>query len=86
MRTARVGVVLFQLGGPDTLEAIETAARDEAMLLDPVYTGKAMAGLLGHARDGRFSPGDVVIFLHTGGAPALFAYQCEIAAAIGAGA
>ncbi|MGH8992363.1 MAG: D-cysteine desulfhydrase family protein [Acidimicrobiia bacterium] len=54
-------------------EAIRAAARTEGMILDPVYTGKAMAGLIGWAREGRFAPGDTVVFWHTGGAPALFA-------------
>jgi D-cysteine desulfhydrase len=65
-----------------TMEAIEIGAREEALLLDPVYTGKAMAGLIAHAREGRFSAGHTVIFLHTGGAPALFAYHDEVAGAI----
>lgn len=56
-----------------TLSAIKLIASQEGLLLDPVYTGKAMAGLLdGIGRD-RFDDGPV-IFLHTGGAPALFAY------------
>jgi D-cysteine desulfhydrase family pyridoxal phosphate-dependent enzyme len=61
-----------------TLEAITIAARDEAVVLDPVYTGKAMAGLIAHAREGRLGPDDTVIFLHTGGSPALFAYTGEL--------
>lgn len=61
-------------GLPDatTAEAVHLAARTEALLLDPVYTGKAMAGLIAHARDGL--AGDV-LFLHTGGTPALFGYR-----------
>ena len=55
-------------------EAIAMAARHEALLLDPVYTGKAMAGLLAHVRAGRIAAGNRVLFLHTGGQPALFAY------------
>jgi 1-aminocyclopropane-1-carboxylate deaminase/D-cysteine desulfhydrase-like pyridoxal-dependent ACC family enzyme len=62
----------------ETMEAVEIAAREEALILDPVYTGKAMAGLIGHAREGRFSSRDTVVFLHTGGAPALFAYSREV--------
>jgi D-cysteine desulfhydrase family pyridoxal phosphate-dependent enzyme len=58
---------------PEAKEAIRAAARTEGLLLDPVYTGKAMAGLIGWAREGRFSPGETVVFWHTGGAPALFA-------------
>jgi D-cysteine desulfhydrase family pyridoxal phosphate-dependent enzyme len=58
---------------PETKEAILAAARTEGLILDPVYTGKAMAGLIGWAREGRFAPGETVVFWHTGGAPALFA-------------
>ena len=55
------------------LEAIRALARLEGVLLDPVYTGKAMAALVAWARDGRLGPSDTVVFWHTGGAPALFA-------------
>jgi len=58
---------------PECLEALTAAARLEGLILDPVYTGKAMAGLIGWARAGRFGAGDTVLFWHTGGAPALFA-------------
>ena len=57
------------------IEAIRLAARTEGLLLDPVYTGKGMAGLIGLARRGAFDRGEKVVFLHTGGAPALFAYE-----------
>lgn len=59
-------------------EAIRMLAREEGILLDPVYTGKAMAGLLDHLRRGEIEPHETVVFLHTGGAPALFAYAGEI--------
>ena len=55
-----------------TREALVLAARLEGLILDPVYTGKAMAGLLAACRDGRFAPDDEIVFLHTGGMPALF--------------
>jgi D-cysteine desulfhydrase family pyridoxal phosphate-dependent enzyme len=55
------------------LEAIDRVAGLEGVILDPVYTGKAMAGLIGAARAGRFGAGDTVVFWHTGGAVALFA-------------
>jgi D-cysteine desulfhydrase family pyridoxal phosphate-dependent enzyme len=54
-------------------EALDLAARLEGLLLDPVYTGKAMAGLVAAAREGRIGPGTTVVFVHTGGLPALFA-------------
>jgi L-cysteate sulfo-lyase len=55
-------------------EAVRLAATQEALLLDPVYSGKAMAGVIADIRAGRFRPDDAVVFLHTGGAPSLFAY------------
>ena len=55
-------------------EAMALAARHEGLLLDPVYTAKAMAGLIAHVRSGRIAPGSRVLFVHTGGQPALFAY------------
>ena len=59
-------------------EAMAMAARHEALLLDPVYTGKAMAGLVAHVRAGRITAGSRVLFLHTGGLPALFAYADKL--------
>ncbi|MDR5001791.1 D-cysteine desulfhydrase [Brevibacillus parabrevis] len=56
----------------EMVEAVQLVARTEGILLDPVYTGKAMAGLIGLIREGRFSQDDHVLFLHTGGAPALY--------------
>jgi D-cysteine desulfhydrase family pyridoxal phosphate-dependent enzyme len=55
------------------VEAMQLAARLEGIVLDPVYTGKAMAGLIAAVRDRRMARGETVVFLHTGGAPALFA-------------
>lgn len=57
------------------LAAIKLLAEQEAMLLDPVYTGKAMAGLLDGLAQQRIPGEGPVLFVHTGGAPALFAYQ-----------
>lgn len=57
------------------VEAVQLFARLEGILLDPVYTGKTAAGLIDLVRKGRFAPGERVVFLHTGGAPALYAYQ-----------
>jgi 1-aminocyclopropane-1-carboxylate deaminase/D-cysteine desulfhydrase-like pyridoxal-dependent ACC family enzyme len=56
------------------VEAVELAARTEGLLLDPVYSGKAVAGLVGLARGGDIRPDEAVVFLHTGGTPALYAY------------
>jgi D-cysteine desulfhydrase family pyridoxal phosphate-dependent enzyme len=54
-------------------EAIRLLARTEAVFLDPVYSGKAMAALISHVRAGELDPNEAVIFLHTGGGPSLFA-------------
>jgi D-cysteine desulfhydrase family pyridoxal phosphate-dependent enzyme len=56
----------------EAVEAITIAARTESLVLDPVYTGKAMAALITRIRDGRIGPHETVVFWHTGGAPALF--------------
>lgn len=55
-------------------EAVKLLARTESILLDPVYSGKAMAGLIDQVRKGSFPEGANVLFLHTGGSPALYAY------------
>jgi 1-aminocyclopropane-1-carboxylate deaminase/D-cysteine desulfhydrase-like pyridoxal-dependent ACC family enzyme len=57
----------------DCREALDLAGRLEGLLLDPVYSGKALAGLVAARRDGRIGRDTRVVFLHTGGLPALFA-------------
>ncbi|MEX2113176.1 MAG: pyridoxal-phosphate dependent enzyme, partial [Pirellulales bacterium] len=57
------------------LEAVTLAARFEGLLVDPVYTGKTLAGLIDLVRQDRFAKSDNVVFFHTGGTPALFAYR-----------
>lgn len=64
----------------ECLTAIRLLASAEGILLDPVYTGKAFAGLLDLLRRDHFAPGQDVIFLHTGGIPGLFAFSREIMA------
>jgi 1-aminocyclopropane-1-carboxylate deaminase/D-cysteine desulfhydrase-like pyridoxal-dependent ACC family enzyme len=59
-------------------DALGAMARDEGVLLDPVYTGKAMAGLMDLVGKGYFRDGEKVTFLHTGGTPALFPYRDQI--------
>lgn len=56
------------------MEAIKTLAQTEGIILDPVYSGKAMAGLLDLVKQGFFSKNDQVIFLHTGGSGSIFAF------------
>ena len=61
------------------VEAVRLMAELEGILLDPVYSGKAMAGLIDHVRQGRFAPGSNIVFLHTGGTVGLFAYPEALA-------
>ena len=62
----------YGIPSPAGIEAIQIAARSEGLMLDPVYTGKAMAGLIDHIRSGRISSASTVVFIHTGGTPAIF--------------
>jgi 1-aminocyclopropane-1-carboxylate deaminase/D-cysteine desulfhydrase-like pyridoxal-dependent ACC family enzyme len=59
-------------------EAMRLVAGTEGIILDPVYSAKAMAGLIDHVRNGRIGIGQSVVFLHTGGTPALFAYAADL--------
>jgi len=61
-----------------TVEAIKLAGSLEALVLDPVYSGKALAGLIALVRAARWGSSDNVVFVHTGGAPALFAYRSAL--------
>lgn len=67
-------------GIPDRkcIDAMRLVAQTEGIFLDPVYTGKAMAGLIDLIDKGRFKPTDTIVFVHTGGVPALFAYHKEM--------
>jgi 1-aminocyclopropane-1-carboxylate deaminase/D-cysteine desulfhydrase-like pyridoxal-dependent ACC family enzyme len=56
-----------------SVRALETSARTEGLLLDPVYTAKAFGGLIGEIAAGRVKHDDLIVFVHTGGTPALFA-------------
>lgn len=60
------------------VKAVQMLARTEAILLDPVYTGNIMAGLIGLARKGYFGKDENMPFIHTGGAPSLYAYESEV--------
>jgi 1-aminocyclopropane-1-carboxylate deaminase/D-cysteine desulfhydrase-like pyridoxal-dependent ACC family enzyme len=57
---------------------MDMLARAEGILLDPVYTAKAMAALIHDMRRHRLKPGETAIFVHTGGTPAVFAYRDEL--------
>ena len=56
-------------------EATRLFARHEGIVLDPIYTGKAASGMVAHVREGRFAKDDVVVFVHTGGSPAIFTWN-----------
>ena len=78
METAFLGED-YAVPTPEADAAIVWAARHGAWVLDRTYTGKGFAGLLGLAADGRFGPGDDVVFWHTGGQPAVFARGGSVA-------
>jgi len=63
---------------PEVFDAIKLVAQAEGILLDPVYTGKAMAGLIDMIKQNRFKKDDNVVFIHTGGTPVLFTYKKEL--------
>ncbi len=63
---------------PECREAVVLAARTEGLVLDPVYTGKTFGAMIDHIRQGQFTASQTVVFVHTGGTPALFAYGNEI--------
>lgn len=65
----------YGIPAPSTIEAVKLAAAYEGLLLDPVYSAKGFAGLIGLTRANFFKPTDNVLFLHTGGSVALFAYE-----------
>ena len=68
----------YGIPSPECIEAIKLVARTEAILFDPIYTGKAMAGLIDQIRKGKITKNETVVFLHTGGLPSLFMYCDEM--------
>ena len=68
----------YSLPTPEMAEAVQMLARLEGVLIDPVYTGKAMAGLIDLVRKGAFNKKENLLFVHTGGSPALYVYMEEI--------
>lgn len=64
----------YGIPAPSTIEAVRMLAELEGILLDPVYTGKGMAGLIDYVRKGQFKKSEKIVFLHTGGSAALFGY------------
>jgi 1-aminocyclopropane-1-carboxylate deaminase/D-cysteine desulfhydrase-like pyridoxal-dependent ACC family enzyme len=69
----------YGLMSPDVVEAIRLVAGHHGMVLDPVYNAKTMRALIGQIRKGEIGPSGSVVFVNTGGAPALFAHQAELA-------
>jgi D-cysteine desulfhydrase len=63
----------YALPTPEMVEAVQLIAKTEGILLDPVYTGKAAAGLIDLIRNGYFKRDDHILFIHSGGSPALYA-------------
>jgi 1-aminocyclopropane-1-carboxylate deaminase/D-cysteine desulfhydrase-like pyridoxal-dependent ACC family enzyme len=63
---------------PEGWEALRLLATTEGILLDPAYTAKAMAGLIHDTRQNRLGRDDTVVFIHTGGLPAVFAYRNDL--------
>jgi D-cysteine desulfhydrase len=68
----------YSVPNPGMVEAVQLLARTEGLLLDPIYTGKAMAGLIGMARGGLWNASHRVLFVHTGGLPSLHAYESVV--------
>ena len=72
----------YGVATPDGMEALRLTAQQEGVLLDPVYTGKTMSGVIAMARNGAVPADQPVIMVHTGGIPALFAYHEELMSAL----
>ena len=68
----------YGMATPESKSALELVARSEGTLLDPVYTAKAMAGLIDKIQTGEVAETESVVFIHTGGTPAVFAYPDEL--------
>ncbi|MEU0254916.1 D-cysteine desulfhydrase family protein [Streptomyces sp. NPDC006184] len=82
VRRDQVGDGYAALTGP-VREALRLAARTEGLVLDPTYTGRALAGLHAAVRDGTVRPGEKTVFVHTGGLPGLFGHEDALAYAEG---
>lgn len=72
----------YGLLNDQVMAALSYAAQDEALLLDPVYTGRTMAGLIALIDGGLINSGSRVAFIHTGGLPSIFAYQSDIVSSL----
>jgi L-cysteate sulfo-lyase len=65
----------YEVPTSDAVSAIKLVAQTEGILLDPIYTGRAIAGLISLVKQGHFKRGSNVVFMHTGGTPTLFPYR-----------
>jgi D-cysteine desulfhydrase family pyridoxal phosphate-dependent enzyme len=74
----------YGVATPAGVEAMLLAGRTEGLVMDPTYSGKSLAGMIGHIRAGRVDPAATAVFIHTGGAPGLFAHAAEVAKIMGA--
>jgi L-cysteate sulfo-lyase len=68
----------YETPTPEAVSAVKLVAQTEGILLDPIYTGRAMAGLMDLVKQGYFKRNDNVVFMHTGGTPALFPHRREL--------
>ena len=77
IRLDQVGAGYGELTDP-VMVALTLAARTEGLVLDPIYTGRALAGLIGAVRDGEITPGERIVFLHSGGLPGFFGHPATL--------
>jgi D-cysteine desulfhydrase len=77
IRLDQVGAGYGELTDP-VMVALTLAARTEGLVLDPIYTGRALAGLVGAVRDGEITPGERIVFLHSGGLPGFFGHPAAL--------
>jgi len=75
----------YGIPSPASIDAIRIAATVDGLILDPIYTGKAMAGLVAHAGERRLTGDEVIVFHHTGGVPAVFTFADQMRGSRGPG-
>jgi L-cysteate sulfo-lyase len=73
----------YDTPGEPVMNALTLAARTEGIVLDPIYTGRALAGLVAAVDDGDITPGSRTVFMHTGGLPGLFGHPVTVSYAQG---
>ena len=80
MATNHISCVNDRMHGEKSIAAIKLLAEKEAIFLDPIYTGKAMSGLIEYANSNKIDKDSSVVFIHSGGTPNLFTYSNELLA------